>query len=110
MGGQKKIPGLDRVFKYLSVGKSGFLLKLHSYSGSGNPVTKAVKRAAIPLKTISSPIFLRNSGASERPFSMYSTISRFPVVEAAPSLFLAQHSKAPESPVKIRRKIKLYFY
>ena len=87
------------IFLYLSVGKRGFPLKNHSYSGSGYPATKAVNLAAMPLNTISSPIFLRNSGASDLPFSMNSTISNCPLEDPDPSLLLATHSKIP-------RKIK----
>ena len=80
---------------YLSVGKRGFPLNIHSYSGSGYPPTKAVNLAAMPLNTISSPIFLRNSGASDLPFSMNSTISNCPLEDPEPSLLLAKHSKIP---------------
>ena len=83
---------LSILFMYLSVGKRGFPLKNHSYSGSGYPATKAVNLAAMPLNTISSPIFLRNSGASDLPFSMNSTISNCPLVDPDPSLLLAKHS------------------
>lgn len=40
---------------YLSVGNKGFPMKYHSYSGSGNPVTKAVNLAAMPKITERKP-------------------------------------------------------
>ncbi len=69
--------------------------------------TSAVNLADIPLKTSSSPIFLRNCGASLLSFSTKSTTSKLQDVSASPSLLVATHLYSPASESHRRRIVSV---